>query len=56
MFRAYDAGREKLVAVKLFKLDLPPERVHQLVANFEQLIAADLTHPAMAVWSALATS
>ena len=49
MFRAYDAGREKLVAVKLFKLDLPPERVHQLVANFEQLIAADLTHPAMAV-------
>jgi serine/threonine-protein kinase len=49
VFRAYDAGREKLVAVKLFKLDLPPERVHQLVANFEQLIAADLTHPAMAV-------
>lgn len=48
MFRAYDAGREKLVAVKLFKINLPPERVHQLVANFEQLIAADLTHPSMA--------
>jgi serine/threonine-protein kinase len=49
VFRAYDAGREKLVAVKLFKLDLPPERVHQLVAAFEQLIAAELTHPVMAM-------
>ena len=48
MFRAYDAARERLVAVKLFKLDLPPERGHQLVAEFERLIAADLTHPALA--------
>jgi len=48
VFRAYDAEHERLVAVKLFKLDLPPERVHQLVAEFEQLIAADLNHPAIA--------
>ena len=48
MFRAYDSTRERLVAVKLFKLDLPPERGHQLVAEFERLIAADLTHPAVA--------
>jgi hypothetical protein len=48
VFRAYDASRERLVAVKLFKLDLPPERAHQLVAEFERLIAADLTHPAIA--------
>ena len=48
MFRAYDATGERLVAVKLFKLDLPPERGHQLVAEFERLIAADLTHPALA--------
>ena len=48
MFRAYDATRERLVAVKLFKLDLPPEKAHQLVAEFERLIAADLTHPALA--------
>ena len=40
--------RDRLVAVKLFTLDLPPERVHQLVAEFERLIAADLTHPALA--------
>ena len=48
MFRAYDASRERLVAVKLFKFDLPPERGHQLVAEFERLIAAELTHPAIA--------
>jgi serine/threonine-protein kinase len=49
VFRAYDAQRERLVAVKLFRLDLSPERVRQLVAEFEQLIAAELIHPAMAV-------
>ena len=48
VFRAYDATLERLVAVKLFKLDLPPERTHQLVAELEGLIAADLTHPALA--------
>lgn len=53
MFRAYDSQRERLVAVKLFKLDVPPERVHQLVAAFERLIAAGLTHPVLA--SPLAT-
>jgi serine/threonine protein kinase len=48
VFRAYDPEREHLVAIKLFKLDLPPERVHQLVAAFERLIAAELTHPVLA--------
>ncbi|HEX7138045.1 MAG TPA: PEGA domain-containing protein [Vicinamibacterales bacterium] len=49
VFRAYDARRERLVAVKLFRLDLPPERVHQLVAELEELIAAELNHPAVAI-------
>src|SRR5579885_1940713 len=49
VFRAYDAERERLVAVRLFKLDLPPERVHQLAAELEQLTTAELSHPAMAV-------
>ena len=49
VFRAYDAERERLVAIKLFKLDLPPDRVHRFVGSLEQLIAAGLTHPAMAV-------
>jgi len=47
VFRAYDPERERLVAIKLFKLDLPPERVHQLVGAFERLIAAELTHPTL---------
>jgi serine/threonine-protein kinase len=49
VFRGYDTERERLVAVKVFKLDaLPPDRVHQLVASFERVIAADLSHPAIA--------
>ena len=48
VFRAYDPEQDKLVAVKLFRLDLPPERVHELVASLERLIAADLTHSAIA--------
>src|SRR5881396_3032176 len=45
VFRTYDAARERLVAVKLFRLDLPPQRMHQLVDEFEWLIAAELAHP-----------
>ena len=48
VFRAYEPDRDRLVAVKLFRLDLPPERVHQLVGEFERLIAVDLQHPAIA--------
>jgi len=48
VFRAYDPEQEKLVAVKWFRLDLPPERTLRLVAELEQLIATDLTHPAIA--------
>jgi Protein kinase domain/PEGA domain len=48
VFRAFDQDRDRLVAIKLFRLDLPPERVHQLVAEFEKLIAAELRHPVIA--------
>lgn len=47
VFRAFDPDHDRLVAVKHFRLDLPPERVHQLVAEFERLIAAGLAHPAV---------
>ena len=46
VFRAYDPDRDRLVAIKLFRLDLPPERVHQLVADLERLIG--LTHAGIA--------
>jgi Protein kinase domain/PEGA domain len=48
VFRAYEPDRDRLVAIKVFRLDLPPERVHRLVAEFERLIAAQLTHPGIA--------
>ena len=48
MFRAYNPDQDRLVAVKLFRLDLTPERVHKLVAQLETLIDADLTHAAIA--------
>jgi serine/threonine-protein kinase len=48
VFRAVDSERDRLVAVKLFTLDLPPERAHQLVGEFERIIAASLIHPALA--------
>ena len=53
MFRAFDQQTERLVAVKLFTLDLAPERVHQLVAELDRLTDATLAHPAIA--SPLAT-
>ncbi|MES1254305.1 MAG: PEGA domain-containing protein [Acidobacteriota bacterium] len=45
VFRAYDPDGDRLVAVKLFSLELPPERVHQLVATLEALVAAIPTCP-----------
>jgi serine/threonine-protein kinase len=48
VFRAYNPEQDRLVAVKLFRLDLAPERVHKLVAQLEALIDADLTHAAIA--------
>jgi hypothetical protein len=48
IFRAYDPDQDKLVAVKWFRIDLVPERTHRLVAELEQVIAANLSHPAIA--------
>ena len=48
VFRAFDPDRDRLVAIKLFTLDLAPERVHQVVAEFEGLLGGALTHPAIA--------
>src|SRR5258706_4697216 len=47
VFRAYEPERDRLVAVKVFRLDLPPERAHQLVAEFERLIETGLDHPSI---------
>jgi len=48
VFRAYQPEQDRLVAVKVLRIDLPPERTYRLVSQFEQLIAADLTHAGIA--------
>ncbi|OFW28549.1 MAG: hypothetical protein A3H97_05375 [Acidobacteria bacterium RIFCSPLOWO2_02_FULL_65_29] len=48
VFRVYDPEQDKLAAVKLFTLDLAPDRVHRLIAQLQALIDTDLTHPAIA--------
>ena len=48
VFRAYQPEQDRLVAVKLFRIDIPPERTHQLVVQLERLIAGDLTHAGIA--------
>ncbi|MCC7418128.1 MAG: PEGA domain-containing protein [Acidobacteria bacterium] len=48
MFRGFDPDADRLVAIKLFTLDLPPERVHRLAAELERLLPASLTHAAIA--------
>ncbi len=48
VFRAYQPDPGRLVAVKLFRLDVPPDAVHRFVAALNRLIAADLTHMGIA--------
>src|SRR5262245_18574970 len=48
VFRAHDTQRHRLVAVKVFKLDMPPERVHQLLGELEWIVAARLAFRAIA--------
>ena len=51
MFRAYEpagANRDRLVAIKVFRLDLTPEQAAALVAELNALVASDLTHPHIA--------
>ena len=48
MFRAYESGRDRLVAVKVFRLDLTPEQSAALLVQFQALIAKGIDHPSIA--------
>ena len=54
VFRAYepadaaDERRDRLVAVKVFRLDLTPEQSAALVTELEALVAAHINHPNIA--------
>lgn len=48
VYRAYQPDPGRLVAVKQFKLDLPPETAHRFVGELDRLIAAAVVHPGVA--------
>src|SRR3954464_10348768 len=48
VYRAAHPEDDRSVAIKVFRLDVPPERVHQFVGELDKLIAANLTHPGIA--------
>jgi serine/threonine protein kinase len=45
VFRGFDPQRDRIVAIKAFKLDLLPEDVARLAASLRRLAAAGFTHP-----------
>ena len=45
VFRTYEPQRDRLIAVKAFKLDIVPEDVARLADSLRKLVAAHLTHP-----------
>jgi serine/threonine protein kinase len=49
VFRAYEPGgnRDRLVAVKVFRLDLTPDQTSVLVAELKSLVDRNLSHPAI---------
>jgi serine/threonine protein kinase len=48
VFRAYDPVRDRLVAIKVFRLDVTPELSQAFVRELERLIALNISHPSIA--------
>ena len=47
VFRTYEPAQDRLVAVKVFQLDITPEQSRTLGAALERLLAVDLSHPGL---------
>ena len=47
VFRTYEPANDRLVAVKVFHLDITPEQVLALAAALQHLVDAGLSHPAI---------
>ena len=47
VFRTYDPSSDRLVAVKVFHLDITPEQAQTLVDELTRLVDAGLSHPAI---------
>ncbi len=48
VFRAYDPARDRLVAVKVFRLDLLPDQVRVFLTELQGLCEIGLDHPGLA--------
>ena len=47
VFRTYDPSEDRLVAVKVFHLDMTPEQARTLVEALEHLVGVGLSHPGL---------
>lgn len=47
MFRTYEPSRDRLVAVKVFRLDIVPEQSHSLAEALGRAVHASLFHPSI---------
>jgi serine/threonine protein kinase len=47
VFRTYEPGRDRLVSVKVFRIDLLPEQASALAEALQGLVEIDLDHPAI---------
>ncbi|MFI5177077.1 MAG: PEGA domain-containing protein [Vicinamibacterales bacterium] len=47
VFRTYEPQRDRLIAVKAFRLDLVPEDVARLADALRRLVGANLAHPSL---------
>jgi serine/threonine-protein kinase len=47
VFRTYEPARDRLVAVKAFRLDLTPEQSRALADALQELVEASLIHPSV---------
>ena len=47
VFRTYEPSRDRLVAVKAFRLDIVPEQAHALAAGLSRATEASLFHPSI---------
>jgi serine/threonine protein kinase len=47
VFRTYEPTRDRLAAVKVFRLDLTPEQAQTLADELERLVDAGLSHPSI---------
>jgi Protein kinase domain/PEGA domain len=47
VFRTYEPARDRLAAVKVFRLDLTPEQARALADELERLVDAGLGHPSI---------